>query len=221
MKKVILFLVVLGSFYANYSVQADQREVLISRDDFDNPNIETIDWHVTKDAGANVIAHDDLSYLELMTDTGAQSEGSAVVTGTKGFAVPSSGALVFKSRLHAYVDSAVYGDGQPRGLVFGSDRSNAIEFVSATPNSVACRTVRNGKASETVVPIGQYNSEWAVYQIIATRERANFYINGKLVASQKKNIPLKALNVYFSTSDGGAGNVPVVVDYVSFERILQ
>lgn len=45
-----------------------------------------------------------------------------------------------------------------------------------------------------------------------------FYFNGKLLAVHNSNIPTEDLNIYFSTSDSGAGTVPVVVDHVSFSR---
>lgn len=107
----------------------------------------------------------------------------------------------------------------------GTDRSNAIEFIntypvgsSTSPSSVACRTVDNGNVTQTVVSIGQWVRSPGVYQIVARADEVRFYFNGKLLAVHNSNIPTEDLNIYFSTSDSGAGTVPVVVDHVSFSR---
>jgi hypothetical protein len=83
---------------------------------------------------------------------------------------------------------------------------------------VGCRTVSGGTATQTNADIGQWVREPALYQIVATPTAAKFYVNGTLVCTHTTNIPTTPLNIYFSTSDGGAGNVPVLIDWVSFER---
>jgi hypothetical protein len=52
------------------------------------------------------------------------------------------------------------------------------------------------------------------------RMTVRFFVNGALVATHRTNIPTVPLNVYFSTSDGGAGSVPVTVDYVTLSRVI-
>jgi hypothetical protein len=74
-------------------------------------------------------------------------------------------------------------------------------------------------ATETTVNIGQSVRAPSVYQIIAKPDRVDFYINGTRVASHTGAIPTAALNIYFATGDSGFGNVPVVVDYMSFEQV--
>lgn len=198
---------------------ANANDVLIMRDDFESALAPT-DWSVSFTAGAANVYVNDLGQLVLETipNTGL---GIAVVSSTRRFSV-SDGTLMFKSRINdAYVDQAIYGDAQPRGLVAGADRSNALEFLNAdpTPNTVACRTVANGIVTQTIVDIGQSVRTPNVYEIVATAKKAKFYINGVLVATHTTNIPTVPLNPYFSTGDSGAGNVPLVIDWVSFERI--
>jgi hypothetical protein len=199
--------------------------ILISRDDFDTPFLPKTDWITIFSTGANIFVDTANSWLTLETqpNTGV---GTAVIRGTRRFSVLND-TLIFKSRIiDAYVDGSgnccIYGDAQPRGLAEGTNRDNAIEFVNAfpVPNSVACRTVAGGTVTETVVDIRQSVRLPSVYQIIATAGggRVDFYINGKRVATHTTNIPRVPLNVYFSTGDSGAGNVPMTVEYVSFER---
>jgi hypothetical protein len=100
-------------------------------------------------------------------------------------------------------------------------KRNAIEFVSALkyfPYGVACRTVSNGIVTETVVNIGQDVSSYNLCQIVASAGKVDFHINGRKMATHTTNIPAVPLNPYFSTSDGGFGNVPIFVDWVSFSR---
>lgn len=132
--------------------------------------------------------------------------GSAGVTLTSNQQFPlSSGALILKARLFAYADGSIWGNGQPRGLASGTDRNNAIEFVSATPTSFTCRTVKDGVAAETTVPISIPIYQPHLYQIVATTDEVKFYFNGELVATHTTNIPTVALNAHFSTTDGGGG----------------
>jgi hypothetical protein len=147
------------------------------------------------------------------------------LSGKQQFAL-STGALIFKARLYAYADGAVWGNGQPRGLASGIDRNNAIEFVTATPTSFTCRTVKDGIATETTVPVAipDLSEPWRsiyqphVYQIVAKADEVKFFFNGELVATHTSNIPTVALNAHFSTTDGGGGFVPIYLDFVRLER---
>jgi hypothetical protein len=166
-------------------------------------------------------------YLNINSGGG---NGSATLTNNSSFSV-LDGDLIFKARLYAYADGGpngnnIYGNRQPRGLVAGTDRNNAIEFVSASGSSVACRTVAGGIATETIAAIpvvGSTDTPWIynphVYQIIAKPDQVRFFINGVLVATHTTNIPTAPLNVYFSSSNG-FGFVPIYLDFVSFERRL-
>jgi hypothetical protein len=130
--------------------------------------------------------------------------------------------LVFRARAKTYQDGGVYGDRQPRGLVAGSGRANAIEFISAAPNTVGCRTVSGGVATQTTVNIGQSLNAFQTYQIVATATEVKFYVNGTLTATHTTNIPTAPLNVYFSTSDScSLAQLPVSIDQVIYERIPQ
>jgi hypothetical protein len=121
--------------------------------------------------------------------------------------------------LDAYVDQSIFGDAQPRGLVAGADRGNAIEFINAypVPTHIACRTVAGGVATQTTVDIGQSVRSPAIYEFIANSNEVKFYVNGSLVATHTINIPQVPLNAYYSTGDSCAGNVPVYVDWVSIQ----
>lgn len=207
-----------------HSVQAaNSSEVTILRDDFDSANLPPTDWHISFSAGAANVFVDTANsslVLETVPNTGV---GTAVVSSIRSFSVVDN-TLIFRSRvLDAYVDQGIYGDAQPRGLVAGTDRNNAIEFINAfpVPNTVACRTVAGGVVTQTLVDIGQSVRLPSVYEIVAKLggREVNFYINGTLMVTHRTNIPTVPLNVYFSTSDSGFGNVPVTVDYVSFERV--
>ena len=155
--------------------------------------------------------------------------GQATLTNNSSFSV-LDGDLIFKARLYAYADGGpsgnnIYGNFQPRGLVAGTDRNNAIEFVSNSGTTVACRTVSNGVATQTIASIAvvgpTVDTPWIynphVYQIIAKPGEVKFFINGVLVATHTTNIPTLPLNVYFSSSNT-FGTVPIYLDYVSFER---
>lgn len=198
--------------------------VLIQRDDFDvNGTLDGAfdsDWIVTKTAGATVTTGGPHSALYLGTTPDESGPGTAVVAGKLRFRVSDN--IVFKARVRgAYVEAgSVYGNRQPRGLVAGTSRKNAIEFITASPtNFVSCRTVKDGVVTHTNVNIGHTVYAPTIYQIIARPTQVDFYIDGKLVATHTTNIPTVGLNLYFATSDSGAGNVPLIVDWVSFERL--
>lgn len=199
--------------------------VLVQRHDFEAPFTETADlgpeWSVVKSAGAKVqMEGNGLLGLHTVPDTTA---GSVSIAGTRRFSASDLYPLVFTSRLRTYVESSsIYGDRQPRGLAQGHSRSNAIEFVTAYPtmNSVACRTVKNGVVQETVVQIAHSVYQFTTYQIIATASRVDFYIDGKRVARHVTNIPTAPLNLFLSTSDSGAGNVPILIDWIALGRLF-
>jgi hypothetical protein len=203
-----------------------QELILIQRNEFDTTEAyldTTVDWETIVSGGAGLTFDPTNSLINMDTESSPYTAGSVVVRGRRTASV-NGGTLVFKTRiLDAYAEESgsVYGDRQPRGLVDGTDRDNAIEFVNAPSvgaTHVACRTVSGGTVTETEVDIGQWVRRPAVYEIVAKPTEAKFYVNGALVCTHTTNIPTTLLNIYFSTSDGGAGNVPVQIDWVSFER---
>ncbi len=185
-------------------------------DDFNAP-LSPADWVTAFTPGAaNVYVANGTLILETVPNTAC---ATALARGTRTFSM-TDGTVHFTSRVvDAYVDQGIYGDAQPRGLVSGADRNNAIEFINAypVPSTVACRTVANGAVTETKVDIGQSVRSPAIYEIVATLTKVEFRVNGTVVATHTANIPTVPLNAYFSTGDSCAGNVPVVVDWVRIE----
>jgi hypothetical protein len=193
--------------------------VVIQQDHFNEGFLDTAEWISSTNDGSCI--RFESNYLQIFTTNCANEnigEGIATLRGTRQFSV-NDGALVFKLRaVDMYVDGAVYGNRQPRGFVNGDDRNNAIEFISTGASLVTCRTVSGGTATETTVDIGQNLRLSHTYQIVAKPNEVKFYVNGVLKCTHTTNIPVAPLNLYFSTSDSAANNVPVMLDWVSFER---
>jgi hypothetical protein len=186
--------------------------VLVLMDDFDNPALGPKIWN-TETTGAATIT---VGQSQVIIET--HGPNTAILTGKKEYSV-LDGTLIFKGKLMAYADSGVYGDRQPRGLVAGSDRNNAIEFISASLTSITARTVSGGVATETTFNLtGEQVNDWAFYQIVATPSAVKFYYDGTLVATHTTNIPTAALNVCLGTTYSGGGTIYLIADYVSFER---
>ncbi len=201
--------------------------ILIQEDHFDENYLDVADWVASTNAGSCISFEANTLTLSTTSCSGGNiGEGIATLYGTRQFSV-NDGTLLFKSRmLDVYVEpyhpnvgaGSVYGNGQPRGFANGNDRSNAIEFVSKGASLVACRTVKDGVATQTVVDIGQNLRVAHTYQIVAKPDEVKFYVNGVLKCTNTTNIPIVPLNIFFSTSDSFAGNVPVRIDSVSFGR---
>ena len=201
--------------------------ILIQQDQFDAGYLDAADWATSTNAGSCISFEFNSVTLSTTNCSNVNiGEGIATVRGLRQFSV-NDGALIFKTRvLDVYVEpyppnvggGIVYGNHQPRGLVNGSDRNNAIEFISSGASLVTCRTVKDGAATETQIDIGQNLRAAHVYQIVAKPNEVRFYVNGALKATHTTNIPVVPLNIFFSTSDSGAGNVPFRVDSVSFEK---
>ena len=104
-------------------------------------------------------------------------------------------------------------------MVNGTDRNNAIEFISASSTSVYARTVSGGTATQTLYSIGSAVSNQHYYMIIATSTEVKFYVNGELAATHTTNIPTTDLNVYLGTDYLGGGGVWIETDFVSYEII--
>jgi hypothetical protein len=204
-----------------------EESIVVQQDHFSEGYLDSVEWIQSTNTGSCIQL--GTNYVGLFTTNCSNSnigEGIATLRGTRQFSV-NDGTLIFKTRaLDVYVEpyhpntgpGTVYGNRQPRGLVNGDDRNNAIEFVSMGASLIACRTVSGGAATQTMVDIGQNLRVAHTYQIVATPNEVKFYVNGTLRCTHTTNIPVAPLNIYFSTSDSFAGNVPVLVDWVSFER---
>jgi len=172
------------------------------------PNSEKFVW-------AGEILTNGTGQLNLQTNTTSESwlrSKAAALPGEDGL------PLVATIRASAYAENwnpGIYGNKQPRGLRFGSDAANAVEFYSAAYNTIGMRVRKDGveSSSTRAFPAGVYSMH--DYEIRVTKNLAEFKVDGAIIGSFATNIPTKALNLYISTSDGGAGNVPVTLDHVS------
>ncbi len=128
----------------------------------------------------------------------------------------NDGTLTFVSNMLTYEDNNTAYGPLSRGLVSGTDRNNAIEFINLTGSIIQARTVSNGVATTTDYNVGASVCNYYDYKIVASNSRVDFYFNNSLIATHTTNIPLVPLNMYFDTSSW-AGNVPVYIDYVRLE----
>lgn len=217
------------ALYALSSKTAPHRPtILILEDEFDRSKLNPFqDWWTTEWMTATT----GIGYVGIVSSeswfrlgSGYGGAGSATLYSTRQFSV-LEGMLIFKAIAAAYEDNRIcYGNCQPRGLVNGIDRNNAIEFVSYSGTAVKARTVRNGTATETIYSIpGSYPQNsvngYRAYQIIATTSEVRFYLDGRLIAVHTTNIPTVPLNPYFDTSYSGYGDVGLYIDRVSFEIV--
>jgi hypothetical protein len=140
-------------------------------------------------------------------------------------ALPSTAAtpgvgdtLVVEIRAYAYAEDwnpGVYGDKQPRGLRVGSDPDNAIEFYSLTRTTVGMRMRTAGVEVQASYPLPAGVDSMHDYGISVTTTSVTFTVDGALAGTLTHNLPVGSLNVFVSTYDGGAGNVPVTVDRIT------
>ncbi|MDD3431724.1 MAG: FISUMP domain-containing protein, partial [Bacteroidales bacterium] len=128
----------------------------------------------------------------------------------------NEGSLTFVSNMLTYEDNNTAYGPLSRGLVSGTDRNNAIEFINISGSVIQARTVSGGVATTTDYNVGASVNNYYDYKIVASNSRVDFYFNNTLIATHTTNIPLVPLNVYFDTSSW-AGNVPVSIDYVRLE----
>lgn len=195
---------------------ATGERITILEDSFGRSSLSTGTWTIATSGNGTVTANSAEDQVEMGTGVGGCD--SATLQGNRQFSI-GSGALIFRTRLAAYHDGAVYGDGQPRGLANGTDRNNAIELVSISqPSTIQARTVAGGVATTTSFAIPYSFADFVTYQIVATADEVKFYANGELVATHTTNIPTTPLNVLFNTTDSCASNVPIIIDWVAFER---
>jgi len=130
----------------------------------------------------------------------------------------NDGTLIFTATLYTYEDNNYAYGPLARGLVYGSDRNNAIEFINTSGSTIQTRTVSNGVASTSDYKVGSSVANMYRYKIIATSSKVEFYFNDMLIATHTVNIPTLPLNMYFDASTF-MGNVPQTVDNVKLEFI--
>jgi len=197
-------------------------KIIVMLDDFDRDALDASNnthWNqYTSGVGQININSPTSCPSSVWLNSGTGGSGAANISSNKSFSV-LYGTLIFRAKVRSYAEPAIYGDYQPRGLANGTDRNNAIEFISASGTSVKARTVSSGSVTETVSSIGRSVWEYNYYQIIASSMEVKFYVNGDWVATHTTNIPTTPLNVYFSSSYSGGGQVHNQIDYVSFEII--
>ncbi len=136
-----------------------------------------------------------------------------------GKAVGAGDALLLRFRAYAYAESwypGVYGNQQPRGLRVGTDPNNAIEFYSAARTLLGMRVVKNGVPTGVTSTFAAGVDSMHDYEIAVTATEAVFKVDGVVAGTLAVSPPAGALNVFFSTYDGGAGNVPVTIDSLLF-----
>jgi hypothetical protein len=147
----------------------------------------------------------------------SNATGSAKLYSNKQRSV-TEGTLVFKAVTSTYEDNNTAYGPLVRGLVNGINRSNAVEFINISGNTIQARTVSGGVATTTNFSVGASVSNYYSYTIIVSATKATFYLDGLLIATHTTNIPTAALNMYFDASTF-SGNVPQAVDDASFEII--
>lgn len=194
--------------------------VVIVEEDFDNLYLPATHWTVSGNGQIFFGAPGAAPGAIRLDTTNPASE--VTLRSNRQFSV-NDGTLIFKAQVGAYHDppaGAIHGDFQPRGLAAGTDRDNAIEFISASWRAVYARTVSAGVATQTFYDLGEtiyLDGPFHLYQIVAKPDEVKFYVNGALVATHTTNIPTAPLNVLIETHDGGGGTVPIDVDSVSFK----
>jgi len=172
------------------------------------PDSEKFEWsgEVTKNGAGQ---------LDLQTNTTSESW-----LRSKASALPGEDGLPLVAGIRAkayaeYWSPGVYGNKQPRGLRAGSDAANAVEFYSAARTSIGMRVRKDGVESSSTYAFPAGVDSMHDYEIRVTKNLVVFKVDGVVTGSFATNIPTGALNLYVSTSDGGAGNVPVTLDHVS------
>jgi hypothetical protein len=130
----------------------------------------------------------------------------------------NEGKLIFTARLYTYEDNNYAYGPLSRGLVHGTDRNNAIEFINIDGSTIQVRTVSQGIATTTNYSVGASVANFYNYKIIATESKVDFYFNETLIATHTTNIPTLPLNMYFDASTW-TGNVPQTIDDAKLEII--
>ncbi|MGB3004998.1 MAG: hypothetical protein WBC06_00700, partial [Chitinophagaceae bacterium] len=199
-----------ASGQANWANVPVKTAALITKDDFSGTTLKN--YWASQITGGAIISISG-SAISLSTN----GANSAKIYSTKQKSV-SDGTLVFKAVAATYEDNNTAYGPLVRGLVNGTDRNNAIEFINISGSTIQARTVSGGVATTTNYATGASLWNFFSYTIIASSSKVEFYFDGILIATHTTNIPATALNMYFDTSTSG-GNVPHAVDDAEFEII--
>jgi hypothetical protein len=164
------------------------------------------------------VAQNGSGQLNLTTDSANQSW----LRSLNGAAPGPGQTLVLQLRAYAYAEDwnpGVYGDQQPRGLRVGTDANNAAEFYSLSKTSVGLRVRKDGAESLGTFAVPSGVDSMHDYEISVTTTSVCFKVDGADAGTFTSNIPTGPLNVHVSTSDGGAGNVPVTIENLSLALV--
>jgi len=186
---------------------------LITKDDFSCSALKNY-WTVTTTGSASIgFGWNMMDAISLSTNGG----NSIKLRSNRQKSV-TEGKLIFNTMTYTYEDNNnAYGP-LVRGLVNGTDRNNAIEFINVTGSIIQARTVSGGVATTTNYAVGASVGNLYSYTIIASALKVEFYFEGSLIATHTTNIPTTPLNMYFDASTPG-GNVPQCIDDAKFEII--
>ena len=186
---------------------------LITYDDFSGTNLKSF-WTCTTTGGAGY-GFNWNSYSAISLSTAGAN--SIKLRSNKQKSV-TEGKLIFKALTYTYEDNNTAYGPLVRGLVNGTDRNNAIEFINISGNTIQARTVSGGVATTTNYAVGASVGNLYTYTIIASNKKVEFYFDGTLIATHTTNIPTLPLNMYFDASTW-TGNVPQCIDDARFEII--
>ncbi len=156
--------------------------------------------------------------LNLSTDTA----NTSWIKSKTGASLAPGQTLVLTFTAYAYAENwnpGVYGDKQPRGLRYGTDANNVLEFYSAARTTVGIRARLNGAETLLSYALPSGVDSMHQYEISVTTTAAVFRIDGVLAGTITSNIPTNSLNFHVSTYDGGAGNVPVTIDAMQLSLV--
>jgi hypothetical protein len=184
---------------------------LITKDDFSCTTLKN--YWATAVTGAGTVGLSN-SAVTLSTNGGGNT---AKLYSNKQKSL-NDGKLVFTAVVYTYEDNNTAYGPLVRGLVNGVDRTNAIEFINVSGNTIQARTVSGGTATTTNYAVGASVGNFYSYTIIASKTKVEFYFDGILIATHTTNIPIANLNMYFDASTS-MGNVPSVIDDARFEII--
>jgi hypothetical protein len=186
----------------------NRRSFKIQEDDFSS-NFLKDDWILLKTGNAGATFSNSTICLNT-------SGANSIKLYSKNQKSVKDGKLVFTARLYTYEDNDYAYGPLSRGLVSGTDRNNAIEFININGHTIQTRTVSNGISTTTDYQVGASVANMYSYKIIATESKVEFYFNGNLIATHTANIPTLPLNMYFDASTF-MGNVPQNIDDAKFE----
>jgi len=186
----------------------NRRSEMILHDDF-SANYLKNDWTLWKSGTASA------DFAKSTVTLSTNGANSIKLYSNKQKSV-NDGTLVFSATLYTYEDNNTAYGPLSRGLVYGDNRSYAIEFINISGSIIQTRTVVNGIATTTNYDVGSTVANMYKYKIVATKHKVEFYFNDRLIATHTDNIPTVPLNMYFDASTF-MGNVPQCIDDAKFE----